>query len=319
MTPPTLALSFAAGLLSFLSPCIVPLVPSYLSFIGGVAATEARESTAAREAWSSFARFSSSWGSRSSSSSSASPSPARGALSQHRYGHQRDRRGVVILLGLNIIFDFWKFLNIERRVHFEATGRPRRRARHRHGVRRRVDPVHRPDPREHPPPRRNERQRNRPGRSLSSPSRSVWATVPARRDLLRPGGGGPSAYPAVSPGDQGRERRTARRDRDPHRRRPAAAAIGPPHRLGGAALRVGRRAPGAQQRAVRGIGTALVGLLPPRSYSSLGPVKRRRETRVAGSRGGAIAAAALTLAVLNLTDVVSIASWVSGWFQFTGL
>ncbi|MFW5684843.1 MAG: cytochrome c biogenesis protein CcdA, partial [Spirochaetota bacterium] len=41
MSSPTLALSFAAGVLSFLSPCIVPLVPSYLSFIGGMAASEA--------------------------------------------------------------------------------------------------------------------------------------------------------------------------------------------------------------------------------------------------------------------------------------
>ncbi|MEJ2369937.1 MAG: cytochrome c biogenesis protein CcdA, partial [Gemmatimonadales bacterium] len=27
--------AFAAGLLSFLSPCVLPLVPSYLSFVTG--------------------------------------------------------------------------------------------------------------------------------------------------------------------------------------------------------------------------------------------------------------------------------------------
>ena len=48
MPAPTLALSFAAGVLSFLSPCIVPLVPSYLSFVGGVAAGEAQRSAASR-------------------------------------------------------------------------------------------------------------------------------------------------------------------------------------------------------------------------------------------------------------------------------
>ena len=32
---PTLPLAFAAGLLSFLSPCVLPLVPSYLAYIGG--------------------------------------------------------------------------------------------------------------------------------------------------------------------------------------------------------------------------------------------------------------------------------------------
>ena len=32
---PTLPLAFAAGVLSFLSPCVLPLVPSYLAFVGG--------------------------------------------------------------------------------------------------------------------------------------------------------------------------------------------------------------------------------------------------------------------------------------------
>jgi len=34
---PTLPLAFVAGLLSFLSPCVLPLVPSYLAFVGGSA------------------------------------------------------------------------------------------------------------------------------------------------------------------------------------------------------------------------------------------------------------------------------------------
>ena len=34
---PTLSLAFAAGLLSFLSPCVLPLVPSYLAYVGGSA------------------------------------------------------------------------------------------------------------------------------------------------------------------------------------------------------------------------------------------------------------------------------------------
>jgi len=41
---PSLPLAFAAGLLSFLSPCVFPLVPSYLAFVGGSAAgDEVRE------------------------------------------------------------------------------------------------------------------------------------------------------------------------------------------------------------------------------------------------------------------------------------
>ncbi|HEV8354049.1 MAG TPA: cytochrome c biogenesis protein CcdA [bacterium] len=34
------ALAFAAGILGFLSPCIVPLVPGYLSFVSGLSLTE---------------------------------------------------------------------------------------------------------------------------------------------------------------------------------------------------------------------------------------------------------------------------------------
>ena len=37
---PGLALAFAAGALSFLSPCVLPLVPSYLSLMSGVGASE---------------------------------------------------------------------------------------------------------------------------------------------------------------------------------------------------------------------------------------------------------------------------------------
>ena len=32
---PSVALSFGAGLLTFLSPCVLPLIPVYLSFISG--------------------------------------------------------------------------------------------------------------------------------------------------------------------------------------------------------------------------------------------------------------------------------------------
>jgi cytochrome c-type biogenesis protein len=38
---PTVPLAFVAGLLSFLSPCVLPLVPSYLAYVGGSAAHSA--------------------------------------------------------------------------------------------------------------------------------------------------------------------------------------------------------------------------------------------------------------------------------------
>ena len=46
---PTLPIAFLAGLLSFLSPCVLPLVPSYLAYVGsGVGGGSAREGTGAR-------------------------------------------------------------------------------------------------------------------------------------------------------------------------------------------------------------------------------------------------------------------------------
>ncbi|MCK5204390.1 MAG: hypothetical protein KAR15_10980, partial [Desulfobacterales bacterium] len=36
-------MAFAAGLISFLSPCVLPLVPGYLSFISGVSFAEIKE------------------------------------------------------------------------------------------------------------------------------------------------------------------------------------------------------------------------------------------------------------------------------------
>jgi len=39
----SLYMTFAAGLISFLSPCVLPLVPGYLSYISGVSFTEIRD------------------------------------------------------------------------------------------------------------------------------------------------------------------------------------------------------------------------------------------------------------------------------------
>ncbi|HET8628470.1 MAG TPA: cytochrome c biogenesis protein CcdA [Thermomicrobiales bacterium] len=44
----SLLAAFGAGLLSFLSPCVVPLIPGYLAYLAGLSLQEARRSPAAR-------------------------------------------------------------------------------------------------------------------------------------------------------------------------------------------------------------------------------------------------------------------------------
>lgn len=52
MTDVTFFVAFAAGVFSFLSPCVLPLIPSYLSFLSGVSLDEMRdERTRARVRW----------------------------------------------------------------------------------------------------------------------------------------------------------------------------------------------------------------------------------------------------------------------------
>src|SRR2546423_15320356 len=52
MTDVNIFVAFAAGILSFLSPCVLPLIPSYLSFVSGVSLDEMRsEHGRARVRW----------------------------------------------------------------------------------------------------------------------------------------------------------------------------------------------------------------------------------------------------------------------------
>jgi cytochrome c-type biogenesis protein len=52
MTDVNIFVAFAAGILSFLSPCVLPLIPSYLSFVSGVSLDEMRsEHGVARVRW----------------------------------------------------------------------------------------------------------------------------------------------------------------------------------------------------------------------------------------------------------------------------
>ena len=45
--PLGLLVAFGAGMLSFLSPCVLPLVPAYLGYLGGRAVNQVAEETPA--------------------------------------------------------------------------------------------------------------------------------------------------------------------------------------------------------------------------------------------------------------------------------
>jgi cytochrome c-type biogenesis protein len=50
ITPFTIGISFLAGIVSFLSPCVLPLVPGYISLISGVSVDQLKEGTNSRKA-----------------------------------------------------------------------------------------------------------------------------------------------------------------------------------------------------------------------------------------------------------------------------
>jgi cytochrome c-type biogenesis protein len=120
----SLLLAFGGGLLSFLSPCVLPLIPSYLSLLGGIGLSPAREGAGGPEDAAGgrprliaaalcfvlgfsavFVVFSIFF--------SAAFSLMGGAA---RYLNAL-AGAAVILLGLNVIFDFFSFLNYEKRFH----------------------------------------------------------------------------------------------------------------------------------------------------------------------------------------------------------
>jgi cytochrome c-type biogenesis protein len=116
-------LALAAGVLSFLSPCVLPLIPSYISFIGGVSlqdlqGEEPRRGPVVVRTLFFVLGFSIIFivlGIVFSGSGFL----LGGATRFINYA----AGAVVILLGLNVIFDFWKVLNFERRMH--VTSAPR--------------------------------------------------------------------------------------------------------------------------------------------------------------------------------------------------
>ena len=109
--------SFLAGIFSFFSPCILPLIPSYLTYITGVSLDELKNDKKQKAFIHTMffvlgfsivfvfvgAFFSTTFG-------------LFGKVSSVIYTIAGI---IVIFLGLNFIFNFWKLLNIEKRFHLK--------------------------------------------------------------------------------------------------------------------------------------------------------------------------------------------------------
>jgi cytochrome c-type biogenesis protein len=112
-------LAFIAGVISFLSPCIFPVIPSYLSYIGGLSISDLTGEN--KRKWNLLLNsilfvagftlifivmgvFFSSIGV---------------ALSGIASYINMAAGVIVIFLGLNFILNFWKILNLEKRFHFK--------------------------------------------------------------------------------------------------------------------------------------------------------------------------------------------------------
>lgn len=110
-------IAFAAGLVSFVSPCVLPLVPSYISFIGGqreLGADKASRRTLMLKTLFFVLGFSVIFvvmGIVFSGTAAA----FSGALRWINI----IAGTVVTLFGLNLLFNFIKFLNYEKRFHLE--------------------------------------------------------------------------------------------------------------------------------------------------------------------------------------------------------
>lgn len=113
-------IAFIAGLLSFLSPCVLPLIPGYLSFISGVSFQELADGTGdRRRILLRTLFFVLGFSVVFVVLGLAFAGPA--FLFSSALAWINLLAGlVVVLLGLNITFDFVSFLNRERRLQVQA-------------------------------------------------------------------------------------------------------------------------------------------------------------------------------------------------------
>lgn len=110
-----LPLAFFAGVLSFLSPCVLPLIPSYVSFITGLSLEDAgaRRWVAASHALFFMLGFTLIF-----VALGASATAVGGLLRYHRVWLERVGGALIVVFGLYLVGAFqWGVFARERRVH----------------------------------------------------------------------------------------------------------------------------------------------------------------------------------------------------------
>ena len=129
MSDPGIIAAFGAGLLSFLSPCVLPLIPAYLSFISGYGLADIRSGSARGRVMLRTLAFVA--GFTIVFAVLGVLFAGGGALlggGTPRLGLQPDGLSpskiamivagvVIVLLGVNLVFDFLKVLALEARFH----------------------------------------------------------------------------------------------------------------------------------------------------------------------------------------------------------
>ena len=126
----SLFLVFTAGLLSFLSPCVLPLIPSYLGILGGVGLGNSPCGNGGRQG--AYARPRLVMASVGFVLGFSAVFVAMGIIVSTTFilmgGISRYINWaagiIVIVLGLNVIFDFLSFLNYEKRPFFQSRMQP---------------------------------------------------------------------------------------------------------------------------------------------------------------------------------------------------
>jgi cytochrome c-type biogenesis protein len=118
----SILIAFSAGFLSFVSPCVLPLVPSYITYITGASFNDLTdESTRKRLKWTTISHsilfilgFSTVF-----IAMGASASFLGRILSQYQMWVAKVGGVLIILLGIHFVLQIFPFLQIERRIHFE--------------------------------------------------------------------------------------------------------------------------------------------------------------------------------------------------------